>query len=441
MEKEDNRLGGRLKRYVEVSWSLGSVLAKVFGARLGIGSNPSPEDVRETLGHLRGPLVKVFQLLAAIPDALPAAYAEALMHLQSNAPRMGAGFVKRRMRGELGDNWQTHFATFDLEATAAASLGQVHRATLPDGTPVACKLQYPDMASTVEADMAQVQADLNLYGHYHKGLDPTYIIEEVRDRLREELDYIQEAKHLKLYAQIFDHDPMVTVPDVYESHSTQRLLTMGWVTGDSLLTLQDAPQDYRNAIAKRLFHAWYYPLYHYGIIHGDPHLGNYFFHDSSAVTLLDYGCIRIFPSTFVAGSIDLYHALASDDTGRLRLAFEKLGFQNLTPDLLDVLKDWAHYLYGPLLDNRIRPIDVDHSSKRGQEIMGAVYEKLHRLGGVRPPREFVFMDRAAVGLGAAFMRLRAELNWHDLFHELIQGFDEQALSERQGRELALCKLI
>lgn len=440
MDRADNHLAGRLKRYAEVSWNLGGVLAKIFGARWGVGSDPTPEDVRETLGHLRGPLVKVFQLLAAIPDALPPAYANELMHLQSNAPRMGAGFVKRRMRGELGPDWEAHFSEFDLEAAAAASLGQVHRARLLDGTPVACKLQYPDMASTVEADMTQFQTALKLYGHYHKGLDPTYIIEEVRDRLREELDYTREAKHLKLYAHIFDHDPLVMVPDVYDSNSTQRLLTMEWVSGSPLLTLQDAPQEYRNAVAERLFHAWYYPLYRYGVIHGDPHLGNYFFHDSSAVTLLDYGCVRIFPSTFVAGSIDLYHALAAEDGELLRQAFEKLGFENLTPALLDVLKVWADYLYGPLLDNRVRPIDADHSSRRGQDIMGSVYEKLHHLGGVRLPREFVFMDRAAVGLGAAFMRLRAELNWHDLFHGLTDDFTESALLMRQKQALGACGL-
>jgi predicted unusual protein kinase regulating ubiquinone biosynthesis (AarF/ABC1/UbiB family) len=191
-----------------------------------------------------------------------------------------------------------------------------------------------------------------------------------------------------------------------------------------------APPARRNAIARHMFRAWYVPFYYYGIIHGDPHLGNYTVREDGGINLLDFGCIRIFPPPFVKGVIDLYHALDRGDEALAVEAYESWGFRNLSREMIAVLNRWAHFLYGPLLDDRQRRIQ-EKEGAYGREVAEAVHRDIRRLGGVTPPREFVFMDRAAVGLGSVFMHLKAEINWHRLFHELIDDFDAQALARRQ----------
>ncbi|MCA8930503.1 MAG: AarF/ABC1/UbiB kinase family protein, partial [Alphaproteobacteria bacterium] len=212
---------------------------------------------------------------------------------------MGWAFVKRRMRSELGPDWQSRFAHFEHTATAAASLGQVHRATAHDGRALACKLQYPDMGSAVEADLKQLALVFSLYRRYDKAIDPSEILKELSARLREELDYEREARHMALYRHMLKDEAGIAVPDLLDDLSTDRLLTMNWLDGNPLLSVCDGPLDVRNAVATNMFRAWYIPFYTYGVIHGDPHLGNYSVRPDNGINLLDFGCIRVFPSTFV----------------------------------------------------------------------------------------------------------------------------------------------
>ena len=165
---------------------------------------------------------------------------------------MGWPFVRRRMAGELGPDWESQFATSAREAAAAASLGQVHRATLPDGTEVACKLQYPDMPSVVEADLRQLKLAMNLYQRMDSALDNGEVYQELRDRLREELDYLREAAHKRLYALMLRDQPHVAVPMPIEGYCTTRLLTMTWLEGRPLLKrlAEDPPVEERQAYAE-----------------------------------------------------------------------------------------------------------------------------------------------------------------------------------------------
>ena len=193
--------------------------------------------------------MKVAQLIAAIPDALPAEYAAELAQLQSNAPPMGKPFVRRRMTTELGPDWQKNFASFPLEAAAAASLGQVHKAELHDGRTVACKLQYPNMEAAVEADLTQLRVIFNLHGRYDSTIDTSRIYQEISARLREELDYQQEAKHLGLYREMLDGESHIHVPALVPELSTRRLLTMDWLQGKPLLEFKAHTQEERNRLA------------------------------------------------------------------------------------------------------------------------------------------------------------------------------------------------
>ena len=331
---------------------------------------------------------------------------------------MGELFVKRRMKAELGSCWLENFSSFNLTPFAAASLGQVHRATDLHGRNLACKLQYPDMASTVEADLSQVKLFLRLY---RGPLDTEEVLKEVADRLREELLYSQELSSLKIFKSLLSHNLAIHISEGIPELSTERLLTMDYLEGRPLLSWIDSPLKHRNLMAKNLFYAWYYPFYKEGLLHGDPHFGNYTFREDGSINLFDFGCVRSFDPSFVNGVLHLYQALKANSESQMRDAYELWGFKNLTPELVEALTLWAKFLYGPLLDNRVRPIDEDYSGIRGKEIAKQVFQKLRESGTVKPPREFVFMDRAAVGLGSAFIRLRAELNWHELFETIIQS--------------------
>jgi predicted unusual protein kinase regulating ubiquinone biosynthesis (AarF/ABC1/UbiB family) len=390
--------------------------------------------------------MKVAQLLATIPDALPAEYAAELTKLQSEAPPMGWAFVKRRMSAELGPDWQQKFASFEHHPAAAASLGQVHRASAHDGSALACKLQYPDMKSAVEADLRQLEWLFALHRRMEPVIDTSEIGKEIAARLREELDYEREARHVALYRAMLADVPEVRVPRVWPELSTHRLLTLDWLEGDKLLTHKGDSLEVRNALATAMFKAWWYPFSRHGVIHGDPHLGNYTaFHadgEPRGINLLDYGCIRIFPPAFVGGVVDLYHGLRTGDDALVVHAYETWGFRALTRDLIDTLNIWARFIYGPLLDDRVRTIaDGVKPSEYGRREAFRVHQALRQKGPVTVPREFVFMDRAAIGLGGVFLHLAAELNFYALFNAAIEDFSVARVAERQAAALTQAALL
>ncbi len=444
-DPERNRLSARLGRTMKVGTNL-SGAGLTFAANAMFGGEKGDERIAKALaaalGKSKGPLMKVAQMVSTIPDFLPAEYAEELSQLQAQAPAMGWPFVRRRMRAELGADWQSKFATFGKDAAHAASLGQVHRATLPDGREVACKLQYPDMASAVESDVGQLKLLLGTFKRLDGSIDPSEMVDEITDRLREELDYAREARHMALYQHLLRDADYVTVPELVPELSTDRLLTMSWVSGDRLSQYEAAPQEIRNHIAQNLFWTWWRPFTGAAVIHGDPHLGNYqVTQDGAALNLLDFGCIRIFPPGFVAGVVDLYRGLLADDFDAVYAAFEKWGFKGLNTELVEVLSIWAKFIYGPLLDDRVRSVaDGIKPGEYGRKEAFAVRKLLKEKGPVIIPREFVFMDRAAIGLGAAYLRLGAELNYHQLFEQSLDGFSEAALGTAQQEALTAAGL-
>ena len=444
-DSEKNRLSARALRYGRVGANVGSVAARIAGRRLfGL----EPERAREAaslanaLGGLKGPIMKVAQLLATIPEALPAEYAAELGQLQSHAPPMGWPFVRRRMAAELGPEWEAKFASFEHEAAASASLGQVHRARGHDGRLLAAKLQYPDMQSAVEADLAQLSVLFSIHRRMRPAIETSEMLKEISARLREELDYELEAKHTRLYGTIFADDPLIRVPEVVPKLSTKRLLTMSWLDGRRLLDYTGRLLEERNQIARAMFRAWWFPFSHYGVIHGDPHLGNYtVFEDgeerAAGINLLDYGCMRTFAPRFIQGVVDLYHGLLRNDRALVVHAYETWGFAGLSNELIDILNIWANFIYGPMLEDRVRTI-AEHVSPGmyGRQEAFKVHQGLQQKGPVTVPREFVFMDRAAIGLGGVFLHLNAELNYHRLFDDTIAGADLADVAGRQHAAFA-----
>jgi len=442
-DREANRFSARAARYARVGANMGGVAARMAGSRLFGGDARDASNAAAlagALGGLKGPIMKVAQLLATIPDLIPPEYAAELQKLQSEAPPMGAAFVKRRMQAELGPGWQSRFGSFDLNPAAAASLGQVHRAVTKEGAPLACKLQYPDMQSAVEADLSQLELVFALHRRMDPAIDTREIFKEIGERVREELDYEREAKHAALYARALADVDHVRVPEVHPELSTRRLLSLGWLEGEKILQFTEASTEIRNRLAIAMFKAWWHPFSHAAIIHGDPHLGNYTVFseggEARGINLLDYGCVRIFHPKFVGGVVDLYRGLLHDDRARVVHAYETWGFKNLSAELIDILNIWARFIYAPLLDDRIRTVaDGVRPGEYGRRQAFEVHKALKEKGPVTVPREFVFMDRAAVGLGAVFLHLKAELNYHQLFEAEIDRFSLETLERSQNEAL------
>jgi len=274
-------------------------------------------------------------------------------------------------------------------------------------------------------------------------IDTTEIAKEIGARIREELDYRREAKHAQLYGAMLKGTDLIRVPRAWPELSTGRLLTLDWLEGRRLLEHKDDALEARNKIATAMFTAWWFPFSRFGVIHGDPHLGNYSVFDDgggarhpAGINLLDYGCIRIFPTRFVGGVVDLYNGLRSGDEALVVHAYETWGFRGLSRDLIDVLNIWARFIYGPLLDDRVRSLaDGVKPSEYGRREAFRVHRALREKGPVTVPREFVFMDRAAVGLGGVFLHLRAELNFYRLFNEAIEDFSIARVTARQNAAL------
>jgi predicted unusual protein kinase regulating ubiquinone biosynthesis (AarF/ABC1/UbiB family) len=209
---------------------------------------------------------------------------------------------------------------------------------------------------------------------------------------------------------------------------------MTWLEGQRLLEFVKSPIEARNRLSTNLFHAWYVPFYRYGVIHGDPHLGNYTAQPDHSINLLDFGCIRKFKPKFVRGVIDLYWAIQNKDRDLMVHAYESWGFKGLSKEIIETLNLWAEFVYSPLLEDRPRRIqEMSTTGIYGRDVAEKVHRRLRELGGVAPPKEFVFMDRAAIGLGGVFLHLGAKINWHRMFHELIDDFDERSLGARQAK--------
>ena len=375
-DEEENRLSARAARYVRVGTNVGAVAARVASQRFfGLDSDDSKNAaaLAAALGGLKGPIMKVAQLLATIPEALPAEYAQELSQLQSQAPPMGPAFVRRRMMAELGPQWAERFKSFEPQPAASASLGQVHQAIGHDGGALAAKLQYPDMQSAVEADLTQLKMVFALHARMTPAVETGEILKEISARLREELDYELVARHTALYGSIFTDEPSIRVPRVLPELSTKRLLTMTWLEGRRLMDYKEAPLEHRNAIARAMFRAWWYPFSHYGVIHGDPHLGNYTIFETGAGNGAGGAAggalgasgrhqparLRLhphLPDAVRAGRDRSLHRPAARQARFVVHAYETWGFGGLSNELIDTLNIWARFIYGPLLDDREREI-------------------------------------------------------------------------------------
>jgi predicted unusual protein kinase regulating ubiquinone biosynthesis (AarF/ABC1/UbiB family) len=333
----------------------------------------------EQLGRMRGAAMKIGQVLStvdftAIPEGEREAFKQTLATLRDDVPPLPFGKLEKLVRSELGGPVSAHFAEFEHEAFAAASIGQVHRAVTRDGEAVAVKIQYPGMAEAVEIDLRNLGLLLPLVKRLAPGLDVRALAAELRERVGEELDYEIEAQNHRTMARAWRGHPFAHVPAVRTDLSSRRVLVTELLEGrrfEEVKRLAAADRDRFGEIVLRFFFG---TLAHLGRASGDPHPGNYLLLDDGRVGFLDFGLMRVVDPAYLAAEHAIARAAAAGDAGAVHRGMAALGYLpapgEFSPErLLEQLLTGAEWYFEPG-ERRITPAYVLGLMNRSSEFLG-----------------------------------------------------------------------
>jgi predicted unusual protein kinase regulating ubiquinone biosynthesis (AarF/ABC1/UbiB family) len=376
--------------------------------------------------ELRGAFMKLVQMLSMRDDILPAEALSVLSVVQSSVPPMDYPVIRKQIIRELGQPPETVFAAFDEEAFAAASLGQVHKARLQSGDEVVVKVQYPGVEETVNQDLRNIKALLQtftLIGRdvMRQKIDQSEVYRELEERLHEELDYVNEAKNIALFQKMFRDDDEVIIPKVYPDVSSRRVLTMTMVEGYPFSDIlgPGVDQSLKDWVALKYFRVLWRQIFEFGVLHTDPHPGNYLVTFHPKLAILDFGSVRIFPEEIRKAYHQLAKAILARDEPTMADCFVRLGF--LDPGQPpDALVRIMYVIFEPVLrDRKYDPRDFN-SVEKGMEIAAIGLE--NRL--FKAPGHRVFLARALMGLDAYLKQFGTVTNWHREFKRCVEESDQ-----------------
>ena len=379
----------------------------------------SAEQVAQLLGEMKGAMMKLGQMASYIDQGLPQPVRDALAQLQQDAPPMAAELAIAAVEQELGDSIDALFVEFDSVPIASASIGQVHRAVLPDGRAVAVKVQYPGIADIIKADLHNVDALFSAMGLLFSGMDPETIIAELKDRLSEELDYRLEARNQQLFADWYRGHPTITVPEVVAERSAARVLTTEFVPGarwDELLTWS---QSERDLAAETLYRFVFGGIYRLHAFNGDPHPGNYLFAPGGRVTFLDFGLVKRFTPSEVEQFQRMIVDMQSLDAARYRATMERMGM--LTPNAPftdDEIMSYFSHFYTHVAEDEPLTIDPEWSAVALRRYFDVAGEFGGIIKSVNLPSSMVLVQRINLGLFALLGELHATANWRRVAEEI-----------------------
>lgn len=395
------------------------------------------EQVAEALGHMKGALMKLGQMASYLDQGLPEHVREALADLQHNAPPMSPELAAGVVRDELGADPEAVFLEWDPVPIASASIGQVHRAITKEGVAVAVKVQYPGVADAVEADLGNVGLVFAGMGQLFPGLEPGPLVEELRTRLAEELDYRIEAANQRLFAGFYEGHPYIHVPNVLEAYSTQRVLTTELAEGvrwDEMLTWDQAQRD---LAAETIYRFAFGSLYRLRMFNGDPHPGNYLFRPGGQVTFLDFGLVKHFTPEEILEFEEMIQAMVIDhDPAEFRRVVERIGLLKPgMPFTEDEIVDYFGHFYEFVMHDGVCPITAEYASETVRRFFdkSGPYGEIMKAANVPP--SMVIIQRINLGLYAIFGEMNATANWRRLAEE-IWPFVEAPPSTPMGREIA-----
>ncbi|HET9727909.1 MAG TPA: AarF/ABC1/UbiB kinase family protein [Acidimicrobiia bacterium] len=399
------------------------------------------EDVAAALGELKGALMKIGQMASYLDDGLPEPIRAALAGLQQDAPPMAPELCASVVRAELGAEPRDVFAHWDPIPLAAASIGQVHRATTRGGLAVAVKVQYPGVDEAIRADLVNSDLLFRMLGLIFPGLEPGPLVEELRARLTEELDYRIEAANQHLFADWYADHPFIHVPRVVEELSTGRVLTTELATGARFAEVEAWAQEERDAAAEAIFRFVFRSLYRLHAFNGDPHPGNYLFGGNGNVTFLDFGLVKRYQPDEVHLFQHLIRTFCVDrDIRAFRRTLEQHRVLQPNPALTDDdVRDYFGHFYEFVLEDRELTFDPDYSSETVRLMFDPTSPAAPVAKSANVPPAFVITQRINLGLSAVLGRLRARRNWRRIAYELwpfVEGEPSTPMGEAEAAWLA-----
>jgi predicted unusual protein kinase regulating ubiquinone biosynthesis (AarF/ABC1/UbiB family) len=399
------------------------------------------EQVVAALGNMKGALMKLGQMASYLDQGLPEPVREALAQLQSDAPPMSAELSAGVIASELGQPPEQLFAEWDPVPIAAASIGQVHRAVTHDGVAVAVKVQYPGVDEAIKADLGNAGMLFQAMGMMFPGLEPGPLVEELRARLLEELDYELEASNQRLFAEYYRDHPFIHVPDVVSALSSPRVLTTELADGVRFDEVVTWSQDERDLAAETIFRFVFRSLYRLHAFNGDPHPGNYLFQPGGRVTFLDFGLVKRFDPAEVEVFERMIDAMVvRGDVAGFRAVIEDVGLLKKGAPFSDQqVEDYFGHFYEFVLVDEERTMTPEYATESVRRIFDANGPNGEILKAANVPPSFVIIQRINMGLYAILGQLRATRNWRRIAEELwpmVAGPPSTPLGKEEAAWLA-----
>ncbi|GAB3049573.1 AarF/ABC1/UbiB kinase family protein [Acinetobacter apis] len=373
--------------------------------------------IADTLGEMKGAVMKVGQIASQYKDVFPPEISKAISKLQRQAPPMPYAEIKQQVESELKQPIQQLFKHFDEVPFAAASIGQVHKATLLSGENVVVKVQYPGVDEACESDLKQVRLALRMMGmlKIDKKLQDQ-LFDEIQDSLSNELNYEIEAQNLEVAASFHQAlDSHIVIPKVYKSLSTRHILTLSYEPGESIETASTWPQDLRNTLGRRLFRAMGYEIFHLRRFHCDPHPGNFAFRENGQVVVYDYGGVKVISPQIIQTFKALINASQQKNIAEIEnqmVELHALSEKGVFPE--DLYQEWLEVLLRPLTTY----YDFEENSAHHDGVkLGKRSLKYWDL--FKPSPDTLMINRTVSGHYWNLIHLKAHADLSDIFTEII----------------------
>ena len=378
--------------------------------------------IAETLGEMKGAVMKVGQIVSQVKDLLPPEVAKALETLQKESPPMPYSMIRRQLIRALGDEPESLFATFEHEPFAAASIGQVHRATTKEGVECIVKIQYPGVKESCDSDLKQIKRLFKMAGLVKVSkevVDKTF--DEIRDMLYEELDYNHEADNLRFFSNHYKDHPYVIVPELLEELSSETVLTLTYIEGDSLNEVKEPSynQEMKNTLAHRLFDTMGRQIYELQRVHCDPHPGNFAFRPDGSLIIYDFGAVKKVSDDTVRIHKNFVKDMFNGKVESVEKHLKEMGVrQDDGPDVpLSYYQEWFDIIMEPFSDNT----NFDFSQSRLHQRAAKKIRKdaFKYLGAFQPSPETMHVDRVLSGHYWTLIDLGANISLRGLIEEIV----------------------
>jgi predicted unusual protein kinase regulating ubiquinone biosynthesis (AarF/ABC1/UbiB family) len=427
-KKHASTPGKRFMRLAGMTASItGKVMSNSFKSMVGNAEEKAEarsqmyteigKQIANTLGEMKGAVMKVGQIASQYQDIFPPEIAQAMTRLQKEAPPMPFGVIEQQIIHELGAKPTEKFAHFDEKPFAAASIGQVHRARLHSGEEVIVKVQYPGVAECCESDLKHLRMALKLAGVIKLSKElQEQLFDEIRSSLHSELDYLEEAANLREFGEFHAGDDKVIIPRVFDDYTSTRVLTLSYEAGDSLQTAKHYPHQVRNALGQKLFQVLCEQLYNLQALHCDSHPGNFAFRPDGTLVIYDFGCVKRLNPMLVGEFKRLVKAALHNDYATVEAVLRDLGIRTHGgPEVPpEYYLEWIDILLDPLRD---KSFDFGHS-KVHEQVLGKAKSLIQYWDSFQPSAETMMINRA---IGGHYWNM-VHLGVHSNFGRPLQGY-------------------